>query len=153
MRETRHEIRMPSRVEMSDAVECVEAPENPRRNPVARRFEDLLVFRKARPWVKRIYEVTRSGEFGRDFALVDQVRKAASSVLLNIAEGFERGNRKEFRHFVEIAKASCGEVRAALLIAHDAGYLRHQDLDDLSDEAEEIGRMLGGLRRSLLRQC
>lgn len=151
-RDTRNESPIPELAGEGVAVACDPAPGEARRNPVAQRFEDLLVFKKTRPWVKRIYESTRGGAFDRDVALRDQIRRAASSVLLNLAEGFERGNRKEFRHFVEIAKASCGEVRAALLIAHDVGYMGDPDLKDLSEEAEEIGRMLGGLRRSLLRQ-
>ena len=109
------------------------------------------MFNKARPWVKRIYEVSRCHDFGRDYSLRDQVRRAATSVLLNIAEGFERGNRKEFRHFVEIAKASCGEVRAGLLIAYDIGYLSKDVFEALSADGEELGRMLGGLRKALAR--
>ena len=57
----------------------------------AERFEDLLVWQKAREWVRQIYLLTENGRFSRDFGLRDQIRRAAVSVLSNVAEGFERG--------------------------------------------------------------
>ena len=60
------------------------------------KFEDLIVWQKARVLTSKIYSATRSGSFSKDFGLTDQIRRAAVSIGSNIAEGFERGNNKEF---------------------------------------------------------
>lgn len=79
---------------------------------MASSFEDLKVWQKARELANLIYSVTRQETCSRDFGLVDQIRRAAVSVISNIAEGFERGSYTEFIQFLYIAKGSCGEVRA-----------------------------------------
>lgn len=76
------------------------------------RFEDIESWKLAREVTKLIYEISSSGSFSRDFALVNQIRRASISILSNIAEGFERSGNKEFLQFLAIAKGSCGEVRA-----------------------------------------
>ncbi len=115
----------------------------------AARFEELIAWQKARLLVTEIYRVTAGQEFARDFALQSQMRRAAVSIMSNIAEGFERARRAEFHHFVIIAKASCAEVRSQLYVAHDVGYLPDSALEALLAQAEELGRILGGLRGSL----
>src|SRR6266498_2418755 len=90
---------------------------------MAASFEELRVWQKARELANVIYVATRQGGFVRDHGLVDQIRRAAVSVLSNIAEGFERGSYTEFIQFLYIAKGSCGEVRAQLYIARDQEYL------------------------------
>ncbi len=90
---------------------------------MAGRFEDLLVWQRARELTRVIYELTQGGAFARDFGLRDQIRRAAVSVMSNIAEGFERGSDTEFGHFLSIAKGSCGEVRCQLYVASDQGYV------------------------------
>src|SRR3954466_9705131 len=87
------------------------------------RFEELIAWQKARVMTREIYRATESGKFARDFGLKDQIRRAAVSVMSNIAEGFERGGRPEFHQMLSIAKASCGEVRSQLYVAADVGYL------------------------------
>ena len=113
------------------------------------RFEDLVAWQKARVWTREIYLVTNAGTFARDFGLKDQIRRAAVSVMSNLAEGFERGHRPEFHQFVCIAKASCAEARSQLYIAHDAGHIQPPDFTRLIEQGEEVGRILGGLKRSL----
>lgn len=75
----------------------------------ADKFEDLIAWQKAREMTKVVYRVTTSGPFAKDFGLRDQVRRAAVSVMSNLAEGFERGGRSEFHQFLSIAKSSCAE--------------------------------------------
>jgi four helix bundle protein len=58
-------------------------------NPITR-FEDLIAWQKARSLTKQVYTVTSQGSFSRDYGLKDQIRRAAVSVMSNIAEGFER---------------------------------------------------------------
>ncbi len=69
----------------------------------------------------------------------------------NIAEGFERANRREFRQFLFIAKGSCAELRTQLYVAHDVGYIPQDQLIALLSQAEEVARIIGGLRSSLER--
>ena len=90
---------------------------------MARSFEDVDMWKHARELVKTIYQVTKSKKFSKDFILTDQVRRAAISVMSNIAEGFERGSNTEFIQFLYIAKGSAGEVRSQLYAALDQEYL------------------------------
>ncbi len=69
------------------------------------KFEDLTAWQKARELTKRIYAVTRHGDFAKDYGLKDQIQRASISIMSNIAEGFERGGRGEFHQFLSIAKA------------------------------------------------
>jgi four helix bundle protein len=87
------------------------------------RFEDLEVWQAARLLVTDIYRATSAGEYARDFGLRDQTRRAAVSVMSNIAEGFERDGNKELVQFLALAKGSCCEVRSHLCVAADQGYL------------------------------
>jgi four helix bundle protein len=87
------------------------------------RFEDLLIWQKSRDLTRLIYELTGTTAFSRDFGLRDQMRRAAVSVMSNIAGGFEREGDPEFGHFLSIAKGLCGEVRSQLYVARDQGYI------------------------------
>jgi four helix bundle protein len=115
------------------------------------RFEELQSWQQARSLCRDVYRVTSKGPFAKDWGLRDQIRRAAVSVMSNLAEGFERGHRKEFLQFVMIAKGSCAEMRSQLYIAADAEYIHEKEFSDLMTEADRLGRLLGGLRRSLLR--
>src|SRR5687767_2491505 len=86
------------------------------------RFEEIESWKRARMLTHEIYKITSSGTFSRDFALRDQIRRAAISILSNIAEGFERGGDNEFLQFLSVAKGSCGEARAQLYVALDQAY-------------------------------
>ena len=113
------------------------------------RFEDLIAWQKARVLSREVYRASNAGEFARDFGLRDQIRRAALSVMSNVAEGFERGGRSEFHQMLSIAKGSCGEVRSQLYVALDAGYLDEKRFASLIEMAEEVGRIVGGFRVSV----
>src|SRR3712207_3715019 len=116
------------------------------------RFEDLIAWQKARVLTREIYEATGAGEFSRDYGLKDQIRRAAVSIMSNIAEGFERGRPSEFHQFLSIAKASCAELRLQLYVALDAGYIRDDLFNELMKKAMEVGRITGGLRSAVGRK-
>lgn len=116
------------------------------------RFEDLIAWQNARELTRAIYEATRQGVFAKDFGLCGQIQRAAVSILSNVAEGFERGGRGEFHQLLSIAKASCVEMRSQLYVALDVGYLGKHAFDRLINQAEEVGRIVGGLRASVDRQ-
>ena len=113
------------------------------------RFEDLIAWQKARQLTRRVYELTRIGGWARDFGLSSQIQRASVSIMSNIAEGFERNRHAEFHQFLSTAKASCAEVRSQLYIARDVGYLSAEDFEAVLAQAEEVGRIVGGLRASV----
>ena len=119
--------------------------------PIAR-FEDFIAWQKARKLTAKVYKATEQVKFQRDCGLRDQMRRAAVSIMANIAEGFERGRPAEFHQYLSVAKASCAELRSHLYVALDAQYLTNEDFDRLKSEAEEAGRILGGLRASVQRR-
>jgi len=115
-------------------------------------FEDLLAWQKARSLTRAVYNSTRREEFKRDFRLSGQIQAAASSIMANVAEGFERGSRGEFHQFLCVAKGSSAEVRSHLYVALDAGYLTQAEFDTLREQVWEVSRLVGGLRAAVARQ-
>ena len=113
-----------------------------RMGKAAESFEELHIYQRGRELVNAVYAATRDGEFGRDRGLVDQIRRAAVSIMSNIAEGFERGGKAEFIQFLYIAKASCGEVRAQLQIARDQKYLEQAEYQKLYELCRKISGMI-----------
>src|SRR5690349_9254324 len=96
------------------------------------RFEDLEVWKRARVLTNKVYECSNAGAFARDFALRDQMRKAAISIMSCISEGFEReSGDKDFRHYLSMAKGSSGEVRSQLYTALDAHHLSEKQFEEL----------------------
>ena len=116
------------------------------------RFEDLVAWQKARQLTMAIYGATREGLFSKDFSLRDQIRGASSSIMSNIAEGFERGGRPEFHQFLVIVKGSCAEVRSQLYVAIDAGYLKETEFLRLQSLAVEVAKIVSALRKAVQRQ-
>jgi len=114
-----------------------------------KKFEEIQSWKKARSLTKQIYTATLAGPFAKDFGLRDQIRRAAVSILSNIAEGFERGGDKEFLQFLAVAKGSAGELRAQLYVALDQQYMSQEQFAALSQEATEISRLISGFMRYL----
>jgi four helix bundle protein len=112
-------------------------------------FESLRVWHDARQLVSRIYGVTRDASFSQDFALRDQIRRAAISVMSNIAEGHERGGRKEFARFLSIARGSCGEIRSQLYAAEDIGHIEPEMAAALRGETARLSRRIVALAESV----
>lgn len=113
------------------------------------KFEDLIAWLKARELTKQIYLLTRLEPFCKDFGLSNQIQRSAVSVMSNLAEGFERGSSKEFHQFLVIAKASCAEVRSQLHVAKDVGYITSDIFEQINLLAQEVARIIGGLKVSI----
>ena len=113
------------------------------------RFEDLIAWQKAQQLTKRIYELTRKGTWARDFGLSSQIQRASVSIMSNIAEGFERGGKKEFLQFLAISKASVGEVEAQLYVALDQSYITDDQFASLKRLAVSTKQLIAGLMRYL----
>jgi four helix bundle protein len=115
----------------------------------AKQFEDLGVWQDARVLVKEIYKASKQRAFYRDFGLRDQIRRAATSTMSNIAEDFERGSRKEFIQFLNISKGSTGEVRSQLYVALDQEYLTEKESTALRGAAMSLSRRIAKFIRYL----
>jgi len=119
------------------------------------RFEDMLSWQKARELTRSVYQVSKQGDFVKDFELRGQMRGASISIMSNIAEGFERGGDKEFLQFLSIAKGSCGEVRSQLYVALDESYISPAEFKQLYAGTVDVSRLISGfmgyLRQSDLR--
>ena len=113
------------------------------------RFEDIDAWQEARKLSAEVYALTRKQEFSRDYGLKDQIRRAAVSVLSNIAEGFDRGGNREFIQFLYIAKGSAAEVQAQLYVALDAGYLGEEEFSRIYNQAGVTAKLIGGFIRYL----
>jgi len=116
------------------------------------KFEDLIAWQKARELTEEVYPISRQGSFAKDFGLSGQIQRASVSIMSNIAEGFERGGRSEFHQFLSVAKASCAEVRSLLYVASDIKYIAKNEFRKIMNKAEEVGRVVGGLRASVEKQ-
>lgn len=114
-----------------------------------KRFEDLQVWQKARELCQEIHAVTKYEPFSKDYRFRDQIRAASGSIMDNIAEGFERGGRKEFVQFLSISKASSAEVRSQLYRALDQNYISKKDFSSLYKKSDDIGKMINGLIKYL----
>lgn len=108
-------------------------------------FEELQAWQKARELAGLVYELTRKDPFSRDFGLRDQVQRAASSVMHNIAEGFESGSDPEFVRFLKMARRSAGEVQSQLYLALDVGYIKEQERQTAYTLAVEVKRLINGM--------
>src|SRR5687768_10975911 len=95
-----------------------------------KKFEEIEAGRKARELIKRIYKISRTTSFARDYGLKDQIRRASVSIMSNIAEGFESRTDIQFINFLGMARASAGEVRAQLYIASDQKYITEEQLKE-----------------------
>ena len=105
-------------------------------------FEDLEIWKSARELTNNIYKITKEISFSKDFDLRNQIRRAAVSVMSNIAEGYERGGNQEFIQFLSIAKGSCGEVRCQLYIAGDQNYINQNELKPFIEQCKRISIMI-----------
>jgi four helix bundle protein len=114
-----------------------------------KQFEDLHVWQDARQLVAVIYSASKTRAFNQDFGLRDQIRRAAVSSMSNIAEGFERGTRKEFIQFLNIAKGSNGEVRSQLCVALDQKYIAEAEFSSLQESSVALSKKLAAFIRYL----
>lgn len=111
-------------------------------------FESLEVYNKARQLIRDIYILHNKFPQEERYALGNQVRRAATSITANIAEGSGRVSFKEKIHFIEISFGSLMEVFCELQTASDLGYITEDDFSNLRPQFTEIAKMLSGMRNS-----
>lgn len=104
-----------------------------------KRFEDIRGWQSARELTNLVYKMTSQGNFSKDFGLRDQIRRAAISVMSNIAEGFDAGSDAEFVRFLGYSRRSASEIQSQLYTALDQQYIT-QDLFDKTYQQAEIAK-------------
>ena len=109
---------------------------------VITRFEDIEAWQTARQLANLIYNLTEQGAFARNYGLRDQIRRAAISVMSNIAEGFESRTQSLFIDLLGRAKGSSGEIRSQLYIALDRKYITQAQFDQAYDLADKCSRQI-----------
>ena len=112
----------------------------------AERFEDLRIWQQARQLANAVYETL---DDSRDYGFRDQIQRASVSAMNNIAEGFERRTSREFGHFLDIAKGSCGEVRSMLYLAEDRKYIKPEVAAQLRGNAVTLSSGIAAFRRRI----
>ena len=110
-----------------------------------KRFEDIQAWQKARVVSLDAYRLTADGEFSKDFDLRRQIRRSASSIMSNIAEGQGRRTDRDFANFLNIAFGSVAETKSHMYLALDLGYVSQENFDQTYQRLDEIGRMIFGL--------
>ncbi|MDP4592359.1 MAG: four helix bundle protein [Opitutales bacterium] len=120
---------------------------HPQENPKVVSYRDLSAWKAAKALAVEVYRVVNVAAVRNDFALVDQMRRAAISVPSNIAEGAGRGSNQDALKFLYIARGSLCELRTQVEVMQEAGLLDSRICESLLGRAEETGRLLGGLVR------
>ena len=119
----------------------------PQEHPKVVSYRDLSAWKAAKALAVEVYRAINVVSVRNDFALVDQLRRAAISIPSNIAEGAGRGTNQDALRFLYIARGSLGELRTQLEVMQEAGLLDKRVCESLLGRAEEAGRLLGGLVR------
>ena len=112
---------------------------------MAQSYKELIAWRKAMDLVVEVYRVTRSFPGDELYGLTSQLRRAAVSVPSNIAEGQARYSRREFCHFLTIARGSLAEIETQVRIAARLGYASDETAHVLLALTSELGRIVNGL--------
>lgn len=114
-------------------------------------FEDLEVWQISQSFISAVYQATGKFPDSEKFGLTNQIRRSAVSIAANIAEGSARNSHKDFARFVLIALGSGAETKSHILTASNLNFLSDSQTKELLDQINQIGRMLKGLHRSLIR--
>jgi len=114
-----------------------------------RQFEDLECWQLGRELAKAVFQLTENSRLAKNRALSWQIIRSSISIPSNIAEGFEREEKKEFIQFLYIAKGSAGELRTQLRIASDCGLIAEARGEELDRQCLTVSRKIARLIRSL----
>jgi four helix bundle protein len=112
-------------------------------------YKELSVWQKSVKLSIGVYKITGRFPEAEKFGLISQIRRAATSIPANIAEGWGGGSTREYIQFLFIARGSLMELETHALIAHELGYLGNEMLASLQQEVQDIGKMLNGLIHAL----
>ena len=115
----------------------------------AKSFEELECWQEARELVKLVFVTCEMGKLSRDYGTANQLKRAAISVMNNIAEGHARKSTREFVRFLDIAQSSALEVKSMTFILDDLDYIPTAYVEAIREKAEKLKKMIRGLVRSI----
>ena len=115
-------------------------------------YQQLRVWKNGMELVRQMYRLTRGFPNHEKFGLSSQIQRAAVSIPANIAEGHTRGTTREYLRFVTMSHGSLAELETLLLVALDLQYIRARDHEELASLCDSTGKMLGALRRALVKK-
>lgn len=113
-------------------------------------FRELIVWQKAFVLVVKVYKYTENFPPSERYGLTSQMRRAAISIVSNIAEGCGRSTRKDYAHFISNSLGSEAELETQILIAEELKFIPKEESQDLLDNLNEVGKMLTITRKKLL---
>ena len=105
-------------------------------------FKELDIYRRSKDLLKEIYRITERYPEYEKYNVISQLRRSILSIPLNIAEGYGRKSKEDFKRFLKISLGSSNEVEALLEISHELGYIKTEEYKRLSKENEAIGKMI-----------
>ncbi len=112
-------------------------------------YQELIVWQKGRVLVKEIYSKTESFPDKEKFGLTNQLRRAAISIPSNIAEGYRRSTKPDYRHFLITAYGSTAEIETQLILSNDLHFINKNEFDSLMSLTIEISKMLQSIIKKL----
>ncbi len=112
-------------------------------------FEELEIWKMSRILCTEVYNIITKTELKNDYKLKEQINGSSGSVMDNIAEGFERNGNKEFRQFLSISKASCGETQSQLYRVLDRNYIDKEKFDELKELTIQLRKKIGSFIKYL----
>jgi four helix bundle protein len=113
------------------------------------RFSDLTVWQKAHELTLATHRLTENFPRWEQFGIVSQLRRSASSVSANIAEGFGRRTTKELLRYLQISRGELEETRYFLILSRDLGHISPVDFEHMDGRCNSVGQLINALGRSL----
>ncbi|MFH1683843.1 MAG: four helix bundle protein [Candidatus Margulisiibacteriota bacterium] len=113
------------------------------------RFQNFPLYKDIKKYIKTIYSLSAAFPKEEQFGITNQLRRAATSIALNIAEGSDRGSDKDFRRFINMAIGSLNETVAIFDISLENGFINKKNYDIMLAQAESIVKQLSGFSKSL----
>ncbi|MBP7558535.1 MAG: four helix bundle protein [Chitinophagaceae bacterium] len=114
-----------------------------------KKFEDLTVWQLSRVLYQKLEQIIQKNKQKIEYALINQIERSAGSVMDNIAEGFERGSRREFIQFLGYAKGSCGEVRSQSYRLLDKKIITTEEFQFIQNHCNHTSSLLSRLMTKL----
>jgi four helix bundle protein len=114
--------------------------------------KDLILWQRALDLAVLVHQSCTTLPRSEIYGLVSQLRRAATSIPSNIAEGYARGSTKEFVYFLRVARGSMAELETQLLLAQRVGYLPESEVADLQGRIDEVARILHAMVAALRRR-
>ncbi|MHC4758077.1 MAG: four helix bundle protein [Planctomycetota bacterium] len=119
------------------------------KNATINSFKDLHIWQRSIKLIEKIYRFTSDFPQQERFGLTSQIRRASVSIPSNIAEGFARAHKTEYKQFLHHSLGSCAELTTQLIIASKLNYINKNDSEELLKEIEEISKMTMSLIKKL----